>query len=74
MEFKFESNQQFQLEAIESIVRLFEGQHYVTGKLEFEPGAGLAAVPNSLEVDDDAILQNLQQVQSDNGIARGRNT
>ena len=66
MEFKFESSQQFQLDAIESVVRLFEGRHYVTGKLEFEPAAGLASVPNSLELDDDAILQNLQHVQSDN--------
>ena len=69
MEFKFESNQQFQLEAIESVVRLFEGRHYVTGKLEFEPAAGLASVPNSLELDDDAILQNLQHVQSDNELS-----
>ena len=69
MEFKFESNQQFQLEAIESVVRLFAGRHYVTGKLEFEPGVGLAAVPNSLELDDDAILQNLQHVQSDNELS-----
>ena len=68
MEFKFESNQPFQLQAIESIVKLFEGQHYVTGKLEFKHGAGLAAVSNSLELDDNAILQNLQQVQLDNGL------
>jgi type III restriction enzyme len=66
MEFKFESNQPFQLQAIESVARLFEGQHYVTGKLEFQYGAGLAAISNSLEVDDDAILQNLQTIQSDN--------
>ena len=59
MQFKFESNQPFQLQAIESVARLFEGQHYVTGKLEFQYGAGLAirAISNSLEVDDDAILQ-----------------
>ncbi len=66
MQFKFESNQPFQLQAIESVARLFEGQHYVTGKLEFQYGAGLAAISNSLEVDDDAILQNLQTIQSDN--------
>ena len=66
MKFKFESSQQFQLEAIESIVKLFEGQHYASGKLEFTHGAGMAAVPNSLEIGDDKILQNLQQVQSEN--------
>ena len=69
MEFKFESNQQFQLEAVESIVKLFDGQHYVSGKLEFTRGTGIAAVPNSLEVDDDTILQNLQRVQSENGLS-----
>ena len=67
MEFKFESNQQFQLQAIESVVKLFEGQHYTTGQLDLS-GEGLAAVPNSLEVGSDAILQNLRQVQADNDL------
>ena len=68
MEFKFESNQQFQLQAIDSIAKLFDGQHFVTGEFNFD-GEGLAAVPNCLEVDDGAILQNLQQVQADNGLS-----
>lgn len=68
MEFKFESNQQFQLQAIDSIAKLFDGQHFVTGEFNLD-GEGLAAVPNCLEVDDDAILQNLQQVQADNGLS-----
>ena len=68
MEFKFESNQQFQLQAIDSIAKLFDGQHFVTGKFNLD-GEGLAAVPNCLEVDDDAILKNLQQVQADNGLS-----
>ena len=51
MEFKFESNQQFQLDAIESVVRLFEGRHYVAGQLEFEPAVWSSnSVPNSLGV------------------------
>ena len=69
MEFKFESHQPFQLEAIESVVKLFDGQHYATGQLNLS-GEGLEAVPNSLEVDNDAILQNLTQVQADNGLPK----
>ena len=68
MQFKFESNQQFQLQAIDSIAKLFDGQHFVTGEFNLD-GEGLAAVPNCLEVGDDAILQNLQQVQTDNGLS-----
>ena len=67
MEFRFESNQPFQLQAIESVVRLFDGQHHVTGQLVLS-GEGLAAVPNTLEIDHEAILQNLKQVQTDNDL------
>ena len=66
MKFKFESNQQFQLQAIESIAKLFDGQHHV--RSQFGNDAGLAAMPNTLEVDSDAILKNLQQVQVDNNL------
>lgn len=67
MEFKFESNQQYQLRAIESIARLLDGQQFVTGEFNLD-SEGLAATPNYLEVDNDAILRNLQQVQTDNGL------
>ena len=67
MQFKFESNQQFQLQAIESIVKLFDGQHYVAGQFDLNED-GLAAIPNILAVDSDTILENLQQAQTDNGL------
>ena len=67
MQFKFESNQQFQIQAIESIAQLFDGQHYTTGQFELD-AEGMAAIPNLLEIDSDAILQNLQQVQTDNDL------
>lgn len=72
MEFKFESNQQVQLQAIDSIAKLFDGQHFVTGEFNLD-GDGLAAIPNCLGVDDDVILQNLQQVQADNGLSVDEN-
>ena len=67
MEFKFESNQLFQLQAIESITKLFDGQYYVPAQFDFNT-EGLAAIPNSLEIDDGAILENLHQVQVDNNL------
>ncbi len=67
MEFKFESNQEFQLRAIESIVKLFDGQTYVSGQFDLNEN-GLAAIPNSLAVDNDTILGNLQQAQADNDL------
>lgn len=67
MQFKFESNHEFQLKAIESIIQLFDGQHYATGQLDLD-GKGLAAIPNSLELDSDAILENVRNVQADNNL------
>ena len=67
MEFKFQSNQQFQLQAIESIAKLFDGQPYVSGQFDLDKN-GLAAIPNSLKVDNDTILKNLQQAQADNDL------
>ena len=37
------------------------------GAIRFNEG-GLAAIPNSLELDNDAILQNLQQLQADSDL------
>ena len=68
MEFKFESDQEFQLQAIESIAKLFDGQHYVEAQFALNEKS-LAAIPNVLKVDNDAILENLQQIQIDNDLA-----
>ena len=67
MEFKFESDQEFQIQAIESITQLFDGQHFVEAQFDFNERS-FAFVPNSLEVDNDAILENLKQVQKDNAL------
>ena len=40
---------------------------HTTGQFGLE-AESLTAIPNSLELDNDAILQNLQQVQSDNDL------
>ena len=68
MQFKFESNQLFQLQAIESVTKLFDGQHYVSAQFDLNTD-GLAAIPNCLEIENDAILKNLQQIQADNDLS-----
>ena len=68
MEFKFESDQEFQLQAIESIAKLFDGQHYVEAQFDLNE-KGLAAIPNILKVDNDTLLENLQKIQTDNDLA-----
>lgn len=83
MEFKFDPDQQYQRDAISSVVDLFEGQPADAGALEAKlrgviPATGgqtsldiaaeVGAVGNNLLLDDEALLQNLQAVQDRNGL------
>lgn len=67
MKFKFDANQEFQLQAIEAITRLFEGQPRAPAHLTFA-WEGLAVVANRLDLDERAILENLQAVQKQSGL------
>ncbi|MGA2030960.1 MAG: DEAD/DEAH box helicase family protein [Thermoguttaceae bacterium] len=71
MRFKFDANQDYQVEAIEAVADLFQGQARAAGAMRFELGAqsGLAAIPNRLDLDAAAILSNLQAVQARSRIA-----
>ncbi len=66
MQFKFDANQEYQIQAIDAIAALLEGQPRIEVDLTFR--LGFAAVANRLDLDDSAILENLQNVQSGNGI------
>lgn len=68
MEFKFDPNQEFQTRAIESITDLLEGQPRVQVELSLALGAGLAAIPNRLDLDEGTLLANLRSVQKRNGL------
>ncbi len=82
MKFKFDPRQQYQLDAIDSVVDVFEGQpsdveSLVTRLRPTKAGhdqetldlaAEVGAVGNNLVLDDNAILQNLQAVQDRNGL------
>ncbi len=80
MKIKYDSQQDFQIQAINAIVDVFEGQphdsemfstalktHAVSGAQ-----AGLfneiGAVGNNLLLDEDSILENVQAIQNENGI------
>jgi type III restriction enzyme len=67
MQFKFDANQEFQVHAVEAITDLFEGQPRVETELNFLLG-GAAAVPNRLDLDEDALLANLRAVQARNNL------
>ncbi len=66
MKFKFDSNQDFQLEAIAAVVDLFEGC--------VRPDEGFAlriehgVIPNTLTLSEQDVLQNLQGIQQRNAI------
>ncbi|MEW5799104.1 MAG: DEAD/DEAH box helicase family protein [Bacteroidota bacterium] len=68
MQFKFDSNQEYQLHAIDSVVDLFEGQPRITNNPTFTFGS-IAAVPNQLFLPEDEILSNLNEVQREQNIA-----
>lgn len=86
MKLKFDPNQQFQQDAINTIVDLFEGQPQDAGNFlsklqEQDVSEGIkllkldevGAVGNNLVLDERAIFQNLQKVQNRNGLKVGDN-
>lgn len=68
MEFKFDGNQEYQLNAISAVTDLFEGQPLIQAGLDLAAG-GIPVVSNRLDLDDDALLCNLRAVQETNGLA-----
>jgi type III restriction enzyme len=70
MEFKFDPNQEFQVKAIEAVTDLFDGQPRLGPAMHFAAGPlfGVSAIPNRLDLDEPALLANLEKVQTRNGI------
>jgi type III restriction enzyme len=66
MEFRFDATQQFQLNAIAAVTALFDGQSHIGATLL--PAAGVTVVPNSLELTEEQLLENLKTVQAGNAI------
>ncbi len=84
--FQFDSHQAYQLDAINAVVDLFDGQpgdaeRFVTtlhgalttgdGELDLDTAQEVGAIGNHLLLDEAAILTNLQWVQDRNGLEVG---
>ena len=75
MKFLFDSNQDYQIQAINSVLDLFEGQPLNKGQFEFSLSgrdANLtvteAGVGNFVSLTDEAILENVVAIQERNGL------
>lgn len=66
MEFRFDATQQFQLDAIESVIGLLDGQGHIGAPLI--PAAGSTVVPNRLDLDNGQLRDNLRAVQTERGL------
>ena len=68
MQLRFDANQEFQLSAIEAAAGLFEGQPRIEADLRWALGSGFSAIANRLDLEDAALLTNLQATQATNGL------
>jgi len=75
MKLKFDSSQEYQLQAVKSVVRAFEGQPLAKSDFELSldiEGTSVflseSGVGNNLILTDEQILKNINVVQQDNGI------
>ena len=74
LEFKFSSNQPYQLEAIEEVCDLFRGQQFASGSFSVDSGRGQAWMDavgqgNEMRVVPGQLLENLHAVQEENCLA-----
>lgn len=67
MEFHFEADQEYQLQAVAAVTRLFDGQPPIDADVLTANG-GFIAIPNRLDLSGDRLLENLRQVQEENGV------
>ena len=79
MKFKFDAKQQYQLEGIQAVVDLFDGQPLSKGSFELTVGERFMGVSqalthlgigNNIELRDDEITESLNKVQRRNNIVR----
>ena len=69
MKFKFDANQDFQLQAIKSVIDCFLGQEKTTAQTVTGSDLGLFGIyPNILTLSDDEIQVNIKKVQGDNEV------
>jgi type III restriction enzyme len=72
MQFKFDANQEFQVQAVEAVANLLEGQIRINDELVLSFYVGFAAITNRLDLSETALLENLHAIQLQNGITPDR--
>ncbi len=71
MQFEFDANQGYQRDAIDAVVKLFDGQPYIPTELQFGDSLDFPAIGNRLDLDSGQISANLEQIQKENKIITG---
>lgn len=65
MRFEFDANQAYQREAIDAVVKLFEGQSRVQTNFQLSGDTNFFAIPNRLELGDEQLRRNIARVVID---------
>ena len=68
MKFEFDANQDYQRDAIDAVVQLFEGQTPVRTTPQFGRESNFSTIPNHLDLDSEQISDRLKEIQEANGI------
>lgn len=68
MKLKFDSNQEFQLDAVKAVVDAFEGQHKVVQFKQFSQSDLLGIYPNQLDITPDEIHANIKNIREKNNL------
>jgi len=71
MKFEFDANQDYQRDAIDAVVQLFEGQIPIRTTLQFGGESNYSTIPNRLDLDSEQIGTRLKEIQEANEIEAG---
>lgn len=71
MKFQFDPNQGFQIEAVNSIVGIFEGQERNSANRIVKGGGMFGIYPNYLTLSKEEVLANVKKIQGENKIVNG---
>jgi restriction endonuclease len=74
MKIQFDAQQQYQIQAVDAVVDVFDGQPLAQGQFEIGPAATSGeflselGFGNELTLSEEAMLENVRRVQRDNGV------